>query len=326
MKLQTPVALPSQPEPRLGYQMGLMSIGSCFGEHIGRRLESEGFRIDINPFGIQYNPLSMARGLRRLLSVQPYGADELVERDGLYHSFDHHSTFSAPSPEAALERINRRLGHSGACLRSARYLIVTWGTAYVYALSETGRVVSNCHKLPERAFVRRRCHLDELVAEWRALLEEVFDCNPDLRVVQTVSPIRYLRDGAHASQISKATLLLLCEELCSIFPDRVSYFPAYELVLDELRDYRFYAEDMVHPSEQAVRYVGDRFIDWAVTQESKALMPHLGRLRREYLHRPLGDDTPESLMRREQLLVRIRAFAAQYPEVCLSSWLNPADL
>lgn len=326
MKLQTPVVLPPAPKPLLGYGMNLISFGSCFSEHIGRRLADEGFHIEVNPFGVQYNPLSIAYALERLLSSSPYAPEELFVHDGLYHSFDHHGSFSAPSQEDALRGINVALERAALALQRADYLLITWGTAYVYELLSTGRVVSNCHKMPERMFRRRRCALPELLELWQGLLERLFDAYPNLRIIQTVSPIRHLRDGAQHNQLSKATLLLLCDALGEHFPGRVSYFPAYELVMDELRDYRFYAEDMLHPTEQTIRYIGDSFVSWLASPESKEVMPHIARLRREYRHRPLRDIDPEGELRREQLLLRIRAFAAQYPDVCLTSWLAPEDL
>ncbi|MDO4706991.1 MAG: GSCFA domain-containing protein [Porphyromonadaceae bacterium] len=326
MKLQTEVALPESLERPLSYGMRLVSFGSCFSQHIGLRLALEGYDVEVNPFGIQYNPLSIARGLDQLLSGQAYEADALVQYNGLWHSFDHHGSFSSASAERTLRDINAKLERARDYLLKADYLLLTWGTAFVYELAGVGRVVSNCHKMPERTFVRRRVSLSELLEVWQILLSRLFDICPKLRIIQTVSPIRHLRDGAHGSSVSKATLMLLSEELCGLFPDRVSYFPAYELLMDELRDYRFYAEDMLHPSEQTVRYIGDRFLEWAASAESKALMSHIARLRREYQHRPLAADCSEAQLRREQLLVRIRAFAGQHPDVHLSSWLDPKDL
>lgn len=326
IKLQTVVALPPQPEPKLRHGMKLLSLGSCFSEHIGRRLAEEGFHIEINPFGIQYNPLSMARGLERLLSGKPYAVEELTPYDGLYHSFDHHGSYSASTPEAALGQMNATLERAASLLRQTDYLLLTWGTAYVYELIDEGRVVSNCHKLPEKLFHRRRCTHTELFLLWRGLLSHLFEVCPKLHLVQSVSPVRHLRDGAHANSLSKATLQIFAEELCEAFPDRVWYFPSYELMMDELRDYRFYAEDMLHPTGQAVRYIGDRFVDWAVDTEAKTVLPHINRLRREYQHRPLHTPHPEEELRREQLLVRLRAFVAQHPNVNLSSWLDPNDL
>lgn len=317
VSLTTSVSLPASP-PRLAYGQVGLSFGSCFSERIGSRLERGGLSLLVNPFGIQYNPLSIASGLRRLLQCRLFTASELVEHGGLYHSFAHHGRFSQTDPAQMLEEINGGLHHAASLLPRAEYLLLTWGTAYVYRLAdprlgEVGEVVSNCHKFPEKSFARSRVSIDELLAVWHPLLEDLFARSPNLRVIQTVSPVRHLRDGAHGNALSKASLLLFAEALCERFPTTCFYFPSYELLLDELRDYRFYAEDMVHPSPLAQRLVAERFASWMLDDEAQTGLPKAHRLHRELRHRPLHAEGQAHRERMEALRRRIDLFRSEYP-------------
>ena len=256
--LSTPITLPPAP-PSLSFGDLILSLGSCFSEHIPSYLQAGGMEALINPFGTQYNPLSIARTLSRILEGKPFESEELIQHGGLYHSLLHHGAFSRVTSGETLEAINASLCSAHTQLPRLRYLLLTWGTSYVYHLRETGEVVSNCHKLPEKLFIRERVDVPSLLHIWTPLLRKLLELQPGLQLILTVSPVRHLRDGAHANTLSKATLHLFTEELQRLFPDHVHYFPAYELVLDELRDYRFYAEDMAHPSTLTQRLVAERF-------------------------------------------------------------------
>jgi len=234
--------------------------GSCFAENMASKFMNAGFSIDLNPFGIAYNPLSLSQNLNRLLDNRPYGADELFNDNEIYHSFSHHSRFSGADPDEVLTKINSRMDQSSAFLRTAHLLIVTFGTAYVYRLQSNGNVVSNCHKLPAKFFTYKRLTINEIVKEWNGLIHRLQMLNPSLRILFTVSPIRHWKDGAHENQLSKSILLISIDELLRNH-SLCSYFPAYEILLDDLRDYRFYAEDMLHPSTQAIDYVWEKFTE-----------------------------------------------------------------
>lgn len=320
--LQTPVKLPSSPPDKLDYGDRILSLGSCFSQLIGETLERVGHRIEINPFGILYNPLSVLTALERLSLQQPYTEAELIEHDGLYHSLDHHGKYSTVDPERTLSQINTAYFRAAKVLPDMKYLLLTWGTAFVYRLSSDGRVVGNCHKLPERNFERNLLSVDELVVPWQRWLDRFLPHHPNLHIIVSISPIRHLRDGAHGNQLSKATLMLMTQRLQQLYPDRLHYFPAYEIVQDELRDYRFYTEDMLHPSSQTIGIIANRFMSWLCNEATLEAMTHLARLRAEYEHRPLHHDHPEAELRREQLFVRLRAFARQYPRAELSTWFH----
>lgn len=225
-------------------------VGSCFSDEIGDQMKQRYLNVSCNPFGTLYNPLSIAQALT-MTEMPP-----LVEHDGLWHSMAHHGSFSRADKHEAEQAVAASIAVMQQALQEATVVIVTFGTAWVY--EQDGVIVGNCHKLPENCFRRRRLRVDEIVETWRPLLERY----PDKHWLFTVSPIRHIRDGLHENQLSKATLLQAVEELGN-------YFPSYEIMLDELRDYRFYADDLVHPSSLAVNYIWERFVDTFCTQQTK---------------------------------------------------------
>jgi len=243
--------------------------GSCFAENMALKFRNAGFSIDSNPFGIAYNPLSLSQNLNRLLDNSAFKENELIKDKDLYHSFSHHSRFSGADVNEVLSGINSRMEQSLSFLRTANLLIITFGTAYVYRLQSNGNVVSNCHKLSAKFFSYKRLTIDEIVREWNDLIVCLQRFNPSLKILFTVSPIRHWKNGAHENQLSKSILLLSVDELVRNH-SHCFYFPAYEILLDDLRDYRFYAEDMFHPSSQAIDYVWDKFTEvWFDDETSK---------------------------------------------------------
>lgn len=312
MKLLTPVERPAR-RPCIDYPHRLMLLGSCFATHIGARLQESRFRCDVNPYGVLYNPLSISTALREMLAGKVYTPDDLYEHQGLWHSPMHHGDFSAASAGDALRKINLRLEQAARQLDGLDFLLLTWGTAWVYEDRETGRVVGNCHKLPEACFSRRRLSVEEIVADTASLLSVMLARNNRLQVVLTVSPIRHVRDGLHDNQLSKATLLLAAEQVRTAFPDRVFYFPAYELLLDELRDYRFYADDLVHPSDLAVRYVWERFVEWCLSPDARRVMAEVEDIRKALAHRPLYPESEEYKRFLGQIVLKIERLNGKYP-------------
>ena len=312
MKLLTPVERPAL-RPSIGYAHRLMLMGSCFAAHIGARLQEARFRCDANPYGVLYNPLSISAALREMLAGKVYAAADLYPHQGLWHSPMHHGDFSAATPDEALQRINSRLRPASAALPALDFLLLTWGTAWVYEDRETGHVAGNCHKRPETCFLRRRLAVDEIVEDAASLFDALWQQNASLQVVLTVSPIRHVRDGLHDNQLSKATLLLAADRLCAAFPGRVFYFPAYELLQDELRDYRFYADDLVHPSPLAVRYVWERFAQWCLSPEAVRLMAEVEDVRKALAHRPLHPESEEYKRFLGQIVLKMERLNGKYP-------------
>lgn len=268
----------------------IVLMGSCFAENIGERLDDHFFQVDINPFGTLYNPASVAKGLRMLVNGTQLKSSDLFRHEDTFHSFTHHSRFSAATEEGCLRKINERLLSSATALREAERLVVTFGTAWVYKLKSDGRIVGNCHKLPEKMFERVRLTVDEIVEDWRSVLQTLRQENTELKILFTISPVRHWKDGANGNQLSKATVLLAVDELRRLYPADVAYFPAYEIMMDELRDYRFYADDMLHPSSLAVDYIWETFSNSYLTTDSRVLLKELAAIRRALNHKPFNPE------------------------------------
>lgn len=276
----------------IGYEDRILSLGSCFAENIGTKLQQAYFLSFINPFGVLYNPLSVGQGIRYLLSEKEFTKDNLFQHNSLWSSFSHGSAFSATTVDEALQKMNSRLLASRNFLSETNVVLITLGTSWVFENVETGSIVANCHKLPGSRFNRRRLSVDEIVAELSEVIVLLREKNQEMKFVFTVSPIRHWKDGAHENTVSKGTLHLAVDMLKKHF-ERVDYFPAFEIMMDELRDYRFYATDMLHPSEQAVDYIWQRFSETYFSDETRQLEKELEQLRADLNHRPLHPDTRE---------------------------------
>lgn len=285
MEFRTVVDIPVE-LPAITHEERILMLGSCFAENIGSLLTTYKFRLDLNPFGILYNPCSVSAALRDIISGRDYREADLFFHRENWHSPMHHSSFSASTQEETLLNINTRIGNAHQTLHELDWLILTWGTSYVYEAKESGKVVGNCHQLPEAQFLRRRLGVEEIVSDYTVLIDDVIKQNPRLKVLFTVSPIRHVRDGMHDNQLSKATLLLAVEQLQHRFPKAVFYFPSYEIVLDELRDYRFYADDMLHPSQKAIRYLWERFIESFFSIETRQTITAIEEITRDLGHKP----------------------------------------
>ena len=320
MELRTMVGLTDRKNP-IRHSDSVFLLGSCFADGMGQRLSRGGMRCTVNPFGTLYNPLSIASVLNRMLDGQPFVPSDVRLFDGEgWGTWWHHSLLSRPSAAEALATVNDSLRTASAALRGADVLLLTFGTAWVYRLREGGEVVANCHRQPDRLFLRERLTVGGLMAVWQPLLERLGRECPQLRIVFTVSPIRHLRDGAHGNQLSKATLLLFVDELLSATAgskapceEWTSYFPAYEIVLDELRDYRFYADDMVHPSSLAVDYVWERFAASCLDASARQLMARWEEVQRALEHRPFRPQSDEYKAFLRQTLLKIEAIQKEFP-------------
>ena len=299
-----------------------MLLGSCFAENIGNRFIENKFQTDLNPLGILYNPESIAMSIRRLLENRRWEGEELFRHEGLYHSFGHHSSFSDISKENCLHKINERLSFSAGNIPKTNNLFITFGTAYVYRLKETGQVVSNCHKLPAQLFMRERLTVQQIVEKWRTLLADLFETNKELIIFFTVSPVRYWQDGVHENQLSKSILLLAIEQLQTLFPERTVYFPAYEMMMDELRDYRFYAEDFCHPSNTAIQYIWERFTDTYMNEHTQQLMKEIGRIKKALNHKPLNQQSESYRQFISQTLLKIEQLREKMPYICFENELS----
>ena len=294
MKLYTSVDI--VPAVRqIGYGDKILLLGSCFADNIGAKFSEHYFQATVNPFGTLYNPASIAAAITNV------GNSQLVEHNGLWHSMMHHGAFSDKDKEEVLTRCEQSRALLQRALMEASTVVVTFGTAWVYEME--GQVVANCHKLPANRFTRRCLTVDEIVEMWQPIVASM----PDKHWIFTVSPIRHVKDGLHANQISKAILLQAVDQLGQ------SYFPSYEIMMDELRDYRFYAEDMVHPSAVAVEYIWQRFVDTYMNKDTQSEMRVLNQLWRDNQHRMLHPETDEARTFLLRLAERKAQLQQRYP-------------
>lgn len=311
MEFRTPVDMPSK-QPPISHSDQLTVWGSCFAENIGKKLIDNKFRCDMNPFGVLYNPMSIAKAIKELLNKKRYTSNDLLSDKGVWFSLMHHSSFSSPDREQCLQNINGRMEKGYENLKNASWLLFTWGTARVYSWKENGQIVGNCHKLPSRMFSRRLLDTEEIVDEYETLLKALHGENSGLNVLFTVSPIRHSKDGMHGNQLSKATLLLAIDKLCARLPF-CHYFPSYEIMMDELRDYRFYADDMLHPSQLAVEYIWERFADIYFPADTQSFIKQWDSIRKGLAHRPFNPDSEAFRAFVSQILLKIEELKEKFP-------------
>ena len=292
MKFRTELKITSLAHP-IALTEGMVALGSCFATEIAEALTAHNLRIVCNPLGPLFNPLSIASTLQRGYDHTPFTLDDLsTNSEGLYFTFAASTRFVDRSAQALLDRLNATITQLHDALTKASRIIITFGTARAYRLQQSGEVVVNCHKEPQQRFRCEQLSVSEIVACWERLLKGVL---ADKQVILTLSPIRHLGDGLEANSLSKATLRLAIEELAVRCP-HVSYFPAYELLMDDLRDYRLYADDLVHPSRQAVSYIVERFTEACFTASDRVYLNRIDRALAFVRHRP-HDTTSESYLR-----------------------------
>ncbi len=291
MEFRTEVPVP-EAGFSLGYKSGIMMQGSCFTVNIGNRLKFYGFNTHVNTCGIIFNPVSVYKTLDMLMNKRLYTEDDLTLYNDTWISLNHHGSFSDSDKERCLEKINKEILSGHESLKNASALFITWGTSIVYKHNRTRSIAANCHRLPAGDFKKYRCSTDSIVNIYTELLEKLHSFNPSLKVIFTVSPVRHWRDGAVENQRSKAALHLAVDELTGKFAF-ASYFPAYEIVMDDLRDYRFYAEDMIHPGPAAIEYIWEKFASAYIDKKEHEWMKRIEKIRRGLDHRSSGASPDE---------------------------------
>lgn len=298
------------------YQQELLLMGSCFAEEIGEKLHEHRFNTLINPHGILYNPLSITKALTSYLDAKVYTKEDLFQHNDSWNSWDHHSRFSGLTPEAALENINRMQTAAIQAIDHADWLILTLGSAHAYSLKENSRLVGNCHKVPSGNFYKRLLTVDEIVTALDNVMHRLFFRNKKINILFTVSPVRYIRDGVVENNLSKAVLLQAVHHLVNKF-NRLFYFPAYELVIDDLRDYRFYKADLVHPNELAINYVWEQVVKACISEGSQELLHQIADINRAAHHRPFNADSPQHQQFLRTYAAKVKQLMVAHPELRL---------
>ena len=272
----------------LHHSDSVVLLGSCFNDNMGGKLNGALINALVNPMGTLYNPMSIACGVQRLIECNPIAGQDLFMQGGVWNSYDFHSHYSMPDKQVTIERMNQRIEQGHQALKDAQLLTVTLGTAIVYRLKTTGKVVSNCHKVPQHEFERKMATVSEMAQTLNGMLAALHEFNPSLRIILTVSPIRHIADGLDINSLSKASLRVAIHEAIARHRDYCDYFPAYEIMLDDLRDYRFYSSDMVHPSDVAVEYIWQAFQATYLDDHSALAVARCERIHKRLLHRPMS--------------------------------------
>ena len=298
----------------------IMLVGSCFTEHVYNYLVGSKFCALQNPNGILFNPSSIAKALSRYVENKHLSSNELFEQNSLWNHWDFHSSLSCPSQEESLLRINETISSAHSFLMHAQWLIVTVGSAYVYELNGD-QIVANCHKMPASVFTKRLLDPEEIISTYVALIDQLKQFNNSLNIIFTISPVRHLRDGFVENNRSKAVLIHAVDKLTRQH-EHLHYFPSYELVVDDLRDYRFYAEDMVHPNYQSTRYVWEKFCTAAINGRSREVMKELDQLNMAFHHKPLHPDSAEHIKFKKKYKEIAQSLSVRFPSIDLSSEIN----
>jgi hypothetical protein len=285
-----------KPKHLIEHRQKLLLMGSCFTENIGKKLSQHKFTVLENPNGILFNPVSVADAMAMYISNREVMQQDIFQHNETWHSWLHHSRFSGITAEDCLQKINGSIHSANAYLKNADHLMITLGSAWVYILTDkavnakTGQVAANNHKAPADWFHRRLMNVTETLDILDSMLRQLFLFNPALHIIFTISPVRHLREGVIENNRSKAVLIQAVHQLVEAY-EQLYYFPAYELVIDDLRDYRFYAEDLVHPNHQATEYVWKKFVDSCMPAGTQELMKEIAEINLACQHKPFNPST-----------------------------------
>jgi hypothetical protein len=304
-------------DDKITYNDQVMFIGSCFASSIGSQMEIGHIPVMINPAGAVFNPVSVCNTLDAITNGKQFLLEDLHFYDGTWLCFSHYTDFSSDDPSTVLEKINRKSKEAFDFLKQTRYLFVTLGTSRVYKLKKSGLIVSNCHKIPSEQFESKMLTVDEIVTLWIRQLDKLHLLFPQLHVVFTISPVRHWKDGAHGNQVSKSVLFVAVEELLkhNISP---GYFPAYELVMDDLRDYRFYKDDMLHPSTSAVNYIWEAFAGCYLDSNTISTWKEVVKITKAFNHRINTNSKSKRVYFAERVLKQISDIKIKVPNIDLS--------
>ncbi len=287
MKLQTTLNIPS--DFQLDYSSKIISLGSCFSENIGGLLAYHKFDVLVNPFGILFHSNAIKTVIERVVQQKYYTEKDTICHNNRWVSLEVHSSLGEHSQEMFLETINNTIKESYIALKNATHLFITLGTAWVYTHKETDKIVANCHKIPQKNFEKRLLSVEEITQDISQMITMLKSINPNIIPIFSVSPVRHLKDGFVENQRSKAHLLTAIHK--SLEMNAGHYIPAYEIVMDELRDYRFYAEDMLHPNQIAIQYIWEKFIHTYMNEKTQQLLNKVSAVQKALEHRPLFPNT-----------------------------------
>ncbi len=320
MKLQTEIPL-NQEENPIDYASKILLLGSCFSENIGAKFNFFKFQNLQNPFGVIFNPVSIEKLVIRAIENKSFSAEDIFKHNEIWKCFEAHSELSSLNKDEFLENLNSALQNLRKALFTSTHIVFTFGTAWVYRNLESNEIVANCHKIPQKNFKKELISVEEIAKSIQNLFEKISEINPKASVITTVSPVRHIKDGFVENSLSKAHLISAIHQFLSlralpiVIGTRSFYFPSYEIMMDELRDYRFYTEDMLHPNKTAIKIIWQKFSKVWLSSETEPLQKEIASIQNGLLHRPFNPQSEEHLKFSEKLKKKIAAVEQQFPYI-----------
>ena len=314
MNLQTHIPISKEPHHPIDYSSKLFLLGSCFSENIGNKFEYFKFQTNQNPLGILFHSKTIETLVTDAINEKEYTEKDVFNLNERWHSFDAHSALSTTSKEEIVDNLNSAIKATNQQIQQATHIIITLGTAWVYRHIASDQIVANCHKVPQKQFLKELLSVEDITESLESIIALIRDVNPKVNFIFTVSPVRHLKDGFIQSQQSKAHLISAIHQIME--PRKgVFYFPSYEIMMDELRDYRFYAEDMIHPNKTAIEYIWNRFSDTWISSTTKETMIKVDSIQKRLQHKPLNPYSKEHLKFLEKLDTDIKQIQKQFPMI-----------
>jgi lysophospholipase L1-like esterase len=312
MQFQTKIPLKKQTRNFIDYNSKILLLGSCFSENIGNKLSFYKFQTNQNPFGILFHPKAIENSITNAINEKVYTEEDLIFQNERWHCFNAHSSLSAPDKNELLNNLNSAILSTNKNLKEASHLIITLGTSWVYRFIETDTIVANCHKVPQKKFLKELLTVDEISESLEAIIVLLKSINKNIHILFTVSPVRHLKDGFIENTLSKSHLISAIHTVISS-RENTHYFPSYEIMMDELRDYRFYTEDMIHPNKTAINYIWERFNETWFSESSKLTMQEIETIQKGILHRPFNKNSAQHQQFLQNLEVKKKTIQSKFP-------------
>lgn len=313
MQFRTQISIPKSIHP-LDYNSKIVSLGSCFAENMGEKFQYFKFQSEVNPFGIIFNPVSIEKIIQKVVNLELFTEDDVFFYNERWHCFDVHSDLSNPNKDELLASLNAILQSTNSQVAQSTHLIITYGTAWVYRNIESEAIVANCHKVPQKQFKKELLSVEAIKESIKNTIHSIQSINPNCNLIFTVSPVRHLKDGFVENQWSKANLISAIQANLKFanFKLQTDYFPSYEIMMDELRDYRFYAEDMLHPNQVAIDYIWERFKETTILELAYSVMDDVESIQKSLSHKPFNPNSESHLKFESKLSEKITKLVSQY--------------
>lgn len=314
MKFLTSIPLKKQTRNLIDYNARILLLGSCFSENIGNKLNYFKFQQLQNPFGILFHPKAIEQFIADVINGKTFTKEDLVYQNERYHSFNAHSSLSEVDENMILNNLNSQISTTQNFLENTTHLIITLGTAWVYRFIETDKIVTNCHKVPQKKFLKELLDITEITNSLETIVSLMNSINPNITILFTVSPVRHLKDGFMQNTQSKSHLISAIHEVVNVRKN-VHYFPSYEIMMDELRDYRFYAEDMIHPNKTAIKYIWQRFIEVWLAENMTSTLKEVDIIQKGIAHKPFNATSEEHKEFLQNLSLKKKLIISKYPHI-----------